>query len=140
MRFQINIVKSTAEKLDDKNISLELERIINQLEEMNIINETVSNFIYKFFSAIIIYYTYIIIIISQFTYIIYIIIFNLFDIFFQTLDSLLCMEVKMVEKLDSNYNNYNREGIVGASYHQSNPSSRPYKKREFRRPGISDLL
>lgn len=94
---------------------------------MNIINETVSNFIYKLFSAIIIYYNYIII-------------FNLFDIFFQTLDSLLCMEVKMVEKLDSNYNNYNREGIVGASYHQSNPSSRPYKKREFRRPGISDLL
>jgi pentatricopeptide repeat domain-containing protein 2 len=88
-RDVINIVKSVAEKLNDKNISLELERILNQLEESNMIGES-------------------------------------------TLDSLLCSEIKMVERIDNN----NRESLVRASYE----SGRPYKKREFRRPGISDLL
>lgn len=45
-------MKSAAEKLDDKDILLELERIINQLEEMNIIAETVSN-MYKLFKKLI---------------------------------------------------------------------------------------
>lgn len=35
-----------------------------------------------------------------------------------------------------NPNQYNRDSTVSASYQ----SGRPYKKREFRRPGISDLL
>ncbi|CAH1709878.1 unnamed protein product [Aphis gossypii] len=88
-RDVINLVKSAAEKHDDKELSLELDRILNQLEELNMISET-------------------------------------------TLDSLLCSEIKMVERLDTN----NRESVVGASYQ----SGRPFKKREFRRPGITDLL
>ncbi|XP_025195843.1 pentatricopeptide repeat-containing protein 2, mitochondrial-like [Melanaphis sacchari] len=88
-RDVINLVKSAAEKHNDKEISLELDRILNQLEELNMISET-------------------------------------------TLDSLLCSEIKMVDRSDTN----NRESIVGASYQ----SGRPFKKREFRRPGISDLL
>jgi len=36
-------VKSAAEKLNDKEISLELDRIFHQLEELNMITETVSN-------------------------------------------------------------------------------------------------
>ncbi|KAL5240115.1 hypothetical protein ACI65C_007525 [Semiaphis heraclei] len=88
-RDVINLVKSAAEKLNDKEISLELDRIFNQLEELNMITET-------------------------------------------TLDSLLCTEIKMIDRSDTN----NRESLVGASYQ----SGRPYKKREFRRPGISDLL
>lgn len=39
----------------------------------------------------------------------------------------------MIERPD---NSNNRESVVGVSYQ----SGRPYKKREFRRPGISDLL
>lgn len=88
-RDVINLVKSAAEKHNDKEISLELDRIFNQLEELNMITET-------------------------------------------TLDSLLCSEIKMIDRSDTN----NRESLVGASYQ----SGRPYKKREFRRPGISDLL
>ncbi|KAL4113297.1 hypothetical protein QTP88_016952 [Uroleucon formosanum] len=88
-RDVINLVKSAAGKLNDKETSLELDRIFNQLEELNMITET-------------------------------------------TLDSLLCSEIKMIDRSDTN----NRESIVGASYQ----SGRPYKKREFRRPGISDLL
>jgi len=38
----------------------------------------------------------------------------------------------MVDRSDNN----NRESVVGASYQ----SGRPFKKREFRRPGITDLL
>lgn len=45
-------MKSAAEKLNEKEISMELERIINQLEEMNMITETVSNFKYVFFNCI----------------------------------------------------------------------------------------
>ncbi|XP_022168395.1 pentatricopeptide repeat-containing protein 2, mitochondrial-like isoform X1 [Myzus persicae] len=88
-RDVINLVKSAAEKHNDKELSLELDRIFNQLEELNMITET-------------------------------------------TLDSLLCSEIKMIDRSETN----NRESIVGASYQ----SGRPYKKREFRRPGISDLL
>ncbi|XP_060869331.1 pentatricopeptide repeat-containing protein 2, mitochondrial-like [Metopolophium dirhodum] len=88
-RDVINLVKSAAEKHNDKETSMELDRIFNQLEELNMISET-------------------------------------------TLDSLLCSEIKMIDRSDTN----NRESIVGASYQ----SGRPYKKREFRRPGISDLL
>ncbi|XP_015379944.1 PREDICTED: pentatricopeptide repeat-containing protein 2, mitochondrial-like [Diuraphis noxia] len=88
-RDVINLVKAAAEKHNDKEISLELDRIFNQLEELNMITET-------------------------------------------TLDSLLCSEIKMIDRSDTN----NRESLVGASYQ----SGRPYKKREFRRPGISDLL
>lgn len=51
---------------------------------------------------------------------------------FQTLDSLLCSEVKMIDRTDTN-----RESMIGASYQSA---GRPYKKREFRRPGISDLI
>lgn len=36
-------MKSASEKLGDKDISLELERILKQLEELNLITETVSN-------------------------------------------------------------------------------------------------
>lgn len=36
-------MKSAAEKLNDKEISIELERIIHQLEELGMISETVSN-------------------------------------------------------------------------------------------------
>ncbi|XP_060839367.1 pentatricopeptide repeat-containing protein 2, mitochondrial-like [Rhopalosiphum padi] len=88
-RDVINLVKSAAEKHNDKEVSLELDRILNQLEELNMISET-------------------------------------------TLDSLLCSEIKMIDRSDTN----NRESVVGASYQ----SGRPFKKREFRRPGISDLL
>ncbi|KAE9530533.1 hypothetical protein AGLY_010995 [Aphis glycines] len=88
-RDVINLVKSAAEKHNDKELSLELDRILNQLEELNMISET-------------------------------------------TLDSLLCSEIKMVERSDTN----NRESVIGASYQ----SGRPFKKREFRRPGITDLL
>lgn len=88
-RDVINLVKAAAEKYNNKEISLELDRILMQLEELNMISET-------------------------------------------TLDSLLCSEIKMIDRSDTN----NRESIVGVSYQ----SGRPYKKREFRRPGISDLL
>jgi len=37
-------VNAAAEKLNDKEISLELEMIIKQFEELNIISDTVSNF------------------------------------------------------------------------------------------------
>jgi len=36
-------VKASAEKLNDKEISMELERILKQFEELNIIADTVSN-------------------------------------------------------------------------------------------------
>jgi len=36
-------VKSAAEKHNDKETSLELDRILNQLEELNMITETVSD-------------------------------------------------------------------------------------------------
>lgn len=68
-RDVINLVKSAAEKHNDKELSLELDRILNQLEELNMISET-------------------------------------------TLDSLLCSEIKMVDRSDTN----NRESVVGASY------------------------
>jgi len=45
-------VKSAAEKHNDKETSLELERIFNQLEELNMITETVSNNILFLFSQI----------------------------------------------------------------------------------------
>lgn len=35
-------MKSAAEKHNDKELSLELDRILNQLEELNMISETVS--------------------------------------------------------------------------------------------------
>ncbi|XP_050419680.1 pentatricopeptide repeat-containing protein 2, mitochondrial-like [Adelges cooleyi] len=89
-RDVIDIVKSTAEKQESKEISLELERILSQFEELNIISET-------------------------------------------TLDSILCTDVKMVERpVNNNY----QDNMVAASY----GNSRPYKKREYRRPGISDML
>lgn len=43
-------MKSAAEKHNDKETSLELERIFNQLEELNMITETVSNNILFLFS------------------------------------------------------------------------------------------
>lgn len=43
MILQINIVKTASEKLADKEIALELERILHQLEELNLITDTVSN-------------------------------------------------------------------------------------------------
>lgn len=43
-------MKSAAGKLNDKETSLELDRIFNQLEELNMITETVSNTILFLFS------------------------------------------------------------------------------------------
>jgi len=45
-------VKAAAEKHNDKETSLELDRIFNQLEELNMISETVSNNILFLFSQI----------------------------------------------------------------------------------------
>ncbi|VVC32605.1 Tetratricopeptide-like helical domain [Cinara cedri] len=89
-RDVINLVQSAAEKLNDKEILLELERIISQLEELNLVTET-------------------------------------------TLDNLLCSQVKLVDRTEF----ASRNPMVAASYQSD---SRPYKKREFRRPGITDLL
>lgn len=87
-RDVINIVKSAAEKMNNKEISLELDRIVHQLEESRLITD-------------------------------------------MTLDSLLCLDVKLVER-----RNDNGDPVMTASYQ----SGRPFKKREFRRPGINDLL
>lgn len=58
--------------------------------------------------------------------------FHNFVYLFQTIDSLLCTDVKMIERTDDN----NKGSMVAASYQ----SGRPFKKRQFQRPGISDLL
>lgn len=50
-------MKSAAEKLNVKEISLELDRILNQLEELNMISETVNNIILILLSQITIYLT-----------------------------------------------------------------------------------
>lgn len=45
-------MKSAADKLDDKAVSLELERILSQLEEMNLITDTVRKMLYFCFVLI----------------------------------------------------------------------------------------
>ncbi|XP_050539963.1 pentatricopeptide repeat-containing protein 2, mitochondrial-like [Daktulosphaira vitifoliae] len=50
-----------------------------------------------------------------------------------TLDSILCSNVKMIERPDKDFR---QNTMVAASY----DNSRPFKKREYKRPGLSEML